>query len=186
MKHDKIREYLPRVLALLFAVGITVLILLNRERVAQFKALGYPGVFLVAMIGSATVIFPVPHLVVIFTMGSVFNPWLIGLAAGAGDTLGELTGYLTGFALEDVAGRWRLYERFEKWMHTNGDLTLFLLALIPNPVFDMASIVGGLSGFPVWRFFLATWLGKTIKAIVFAWGGYYGLSWIARLLGVGQ
>jgi uncharacterized membrane protein YdjX (TVP38/TMEM64 family) len=66
-------------------------------------------------------------------------------------------------------------------MHTNGDLTLFLLALIPNPVFDMASIVGGLSGFPIWRFFVATWAGKTLKAMAFAWAGFYGLQWVVNL-----
>lgn len=168
---------------MLLVVAITALIVINRDRVAEFKALGYPGIFFVAMIGSATVILPVPHLAFTFAMGSVFNPWLVGLLAGSGDTLGEMSGYLTGFALEDVADNFKLYRHFERFMQANGDLTLFLLALIPNPFFDMASIAGGLAGFPVRRFLLATWAGKTIKAILIAWAGYYGLHWLLNLYG---
>ncbi|HEY88198.1 MAG TPA: VTT domain-containing protein [Thermoflexia bacterium] len=171
-----------RVAALLLVAGITVFIVVNREQVAQFAAWGYPGIFLVALVGSATIIFPVPHLALIFALGAVFNPWCVGLAAGLGDTGGELTGYLAGYALDDVLERGKLYARFERWMTNYGDLTLFVLALIPNPFFDLASIIGGLAGFPLPRFLLATWLGKTLKAVGIAWAGYYGVSELAQLL----
>jgi len=177
------RNILLRGGALLFVIAITVLIIANRSRIAAFESLGYPGIFLVSLIGSATVILPVPHIAFTFAMGATFNPWLVGFAAGLGDTLGELSGYLTGFAMEDVAGKAKLYAKFEGWMKANGDLTLFLLALIPNPLFDMASIVGGIDGFPVRRFLLATWAGKTLKAIGIAWAGYYGVQWILGLFG---
>ncbi len=180
---DRVREVLPRAAALLFVVGITVLIALNQDKAEALKVLGYPGVFLLAMMGSATVIFPVPHLAFTFAMGAVLNPWLIGIIAGLGDTIGEMTGYLAGFALEDVADKVKLYARFERWMEINGDLTLFILALIPNPLFDMASMAGGLAGFPLPRFLLATWAGKTLKAIGFAWAGYYGVQWVVDLFG---
>ncbi len=172
-----------RVLALVAVVAITVLIVINRDKVREFEGLGYPGIFLVAALGSATVILPVPHLAFTFTMGSVFSPWLVGLAAGAGDTLGELSGYLAGFALEDVASKARIYHHFERWMKQNGFLTLFILSVIPNPFFDMASMAGGLAGFPLRQFLLATWLGKTIKAILMAWAGHYGIAWVLSLGG---
>ncbi len=172
-----------RFLALVLVIAITVIIVLNRERVREFEALGYPGILLVAAMGSATVVLPMPHLAFTFAMGGVFNPWLVGLAAGVGDTLGELSGYLAGFALEDVANRARIYHYFENWMQKNGMLTLFLLALIPNPVFDLASIAGGLAGFPLRKFLIATWAGKTLKAILVAWAGYYGVAWVLSLGG---
>ncbi|MFP4343371.1 MAG: YqaA family protein [Anaerolineales bacterium] len=178
---ERTRNLLLRGGALLFVIAITVLILVNRDQVRRFEELGYPGIFIIALIGSATVVFPVPHLAFVFAMGSVLNPWLVGLIAGVGDTVGELTGYLTGFALEDVAGRWELYKYFERWMHRAGDLVLFVLALVPNPLFDMASIVGGLSGFPLWRFLLATWAGKTLKFVGIAWAGFLGVRWILDL-----
>jgi len=183
LQENKTLNIIVRTGAMVLVIAITVLVFLNRERVAEFRALGYPGIFLVAMIGSATVILPVPHLAFTFTMGAVFNPWLVGLLAGTGDTCGELSGYLAGFALEDAANNLKIYQHFERWMKMNGDLTLFILALVPNPLFDMASIAGGLAGFPVWRFLLATWAGKTLKAIGVAWGGYYGLQWVLTVFG---
>lgn len=174
------RIALARVLALIFVIVLTVVIVLNRDEVRKFEALGYPGIFLVAGLGSATVILPVPHLAFTFVMGSALNPWLVGLAAGLGDTLGELSGYLAGFALEEVANKARLYAYFERWMRRNGFLTLFVLSVIPNPFFDMASMAGGLAGFPLRKFLLATWMGKTIKAMGIAWAGYYGIAWVLR------
>jgi len=94
-----------------------------------------------------------------------------------------MSGYLAGFALEDVANRARIYRYFERWMEQNGLVTLFLLALIPNPFFDLASIAGGLAGFPVRKFLVATWAGKTLKAIIIAWAGYYGVTWMLSLGG---
>ncbi len=177
------RNIIVRGAALLAVIAITALIVIYRERVAEFATLGLPGIFLVAMVGSATVILPVPHLAFTFAMGSVFNPWLVGLLAGAGDTVGELSGYVAGFAFENVADNLKLYRHFEHWMQVNGDLTLFLLSLIPNPLFDMASIAGGLAGFPVRRFLWVTWAGKTLKSMGIAWAGYYGVQWVVDVFG---
>jgi uncharacterized membrane protein YdjX (TVP38/TMEM64 family) len=177
-----VRNWVTRIGALALTIIVTILIVLNYDHIKDFEAFGYPGIFLVALTGSATVFLPAPHLAFTFAMGGVLNPWLVGLAAGLGDTLGETSGYLAGFALEDAADNLRLYHRFESWMKRYGEVTLFLLALIPNPFFDMASIAGGLAGIPLKRFLLVTWAGKTIKAIATAWAGYYGITWIQGLL----
>ena len=50
--------------------------------------LGYPGIFLVNLIGSASIIFPIPSFVVTFAFGGILNPWLVGLFAGAGCAFG--------------------------------------------------------------------------------------------------
>lgn len=165
------------------AIMLAVALNMDKLKPERFQELGYMGVFLLALIGSSTVILPIPHLAFTFTMGALFNPWVIGLSAGIGDAFGELTGYMAGFALEDIADKYELYKKMESWMRANGDLTIFLLSVIPMPFFDLAAMAGGLLGYPLWRFMLATWCGKTIKAIVAAWGGYYGLTWMAKLIG---
>jgi len=58
--------------------------------------LGYPGIFLVNLIGSASIIFPVPSFIVTFTFGGILNPWLVGIFAGFGAAIGELIGYVVG------------------------------------------------------------------------------------------
>jgi uncharacterized membrane protein YdjX (TVP38/TMEM64 family) len=185
--NPKARLKLLRVLLVLVFVGVTGFVALNPQAVSivRFRGLGYLGAFLMAFVGSTTVILPIPHLAFTFTMGSLLTPWIIGLCAGTGDALGELWGYLAGYAVEDMVEGWKFYPTIEGWMRERGELTVFLMGVVPMPLFDLAGIAGGATGFPVWRFFLATWLGKTIKAIVFAWGGFYGLSWIANLLGLG-
>ncbi len=167
-------------LVLLVAGGLTALALIRPDlfTTEHFRKLGYLGVFLFAFLGSSTVVFPIPHLAFTFTMGSMLSPLLVGLTAGLGDALGELWGYLLGYSLEAKLRSLSIYPRVRSWMERNGALTVFLLALFPVPFFDVAGVIGGSMGFPVWKFFGAAWTGKTIKSLLFAWGGYHSLAWL--------
>ncbi|MGC8857169.1 MAG: hypothetical protein ACP5QU_10270, partial [Anaerolineae bacterium] len=51
---------LLRLLALLAVIAISVGVYLIRDRVGEFAALGYPGIFLVAFLGNATIFLPAP------------------------------------------------------------------------------------------------------------------------------
>ncbi len=183
------KEHPSKLVRVAIIVGLLVfmsVVILNRDKleVSRFRALGYPGVFLLALIGSATVLLPIPHLAFTFTMGAVLNPWLIGLAAGVGDMIGEFTGYLAGYALEEAVSKSRLYQTLERWMRYNGDLTIFVLSALPIPFFDLAAMAGGVVGYPLKHFALATLAGKTFKALLAAWAGHFGVAWVARWLGV--
>ena len=100
-----------RVLALAAVIGITVYIYSIRERVDEFAAYGYPGIFLIMLMANATVILPAPGVAVVFAMGSVFNPILVALAAGTGGAIGELSGYLAGFSGQAVVENTQTYDR---------------------------------------------------------------------------
>jgi len=162
-------------------VSITVAILLFRDRLAEYERYGYLGVFITTLVGSATVVLPVPGLALVYVGGSIWNPILVGLVAGLGDAIGEATGYLAGYAGQGLLENQRLYVRFENWMQRNGFLTILILSAIPNPFFDLAGIAAGASGFPGRWFFLAAWIGKTIKDVTFALAGYYSLSFFTNL-----
>ena len=54
--------------------------------------------------------------------------------------------------------------------------SFFVLAVIPNPLFDIAGITAGVIRFPVWKFLLTAWAGKTLKAILFAGAGRHILQ----------
>jgi membrane protein YqaA with SNARE-associated domain len=104
-------------------------------------------------------------------MGAIFNPFAVALAAGSGATLGEISGYLVGFSGQGVIENKQWYDRISGWMLKFGDLTIFLLALIPNPFFDVAGMVAGALKMPIWRFLIWVWLGKFLKMLAFAYGG---------------
>ncbi len=165
------REHRSRILALVFSLGITAAILLNADHLKDLSHFGYLGVFLIAVLGNATVILPVPSMAVTFAAGGVLNPWIVGLVAGLGEPLGELTGYLAGYGGSAVIEDRVRFEQLKGWMQRRGFLTIFVLSAIPNPLFDLAGITAGMLHYPVGKFLLACWLGKTAKAVAVAFLG---------------
>jgi membrane protein YqaA with SNARE-associated domain len=160
-----------RIIAFVFVLGITAVLFYYRDQVGKFEGLGYPGIFLISLLSNATIILPVPGILVTSAMGTIFNPFWVAIAAGSGSSVGEISGYLLGFSGQGVIENKKWYDRICNWMRKYGDITVFLLALIPNPLFDIAGMVAGALRLPVWRFLVWTWLGKTIKMMAFAYGG---------------
>ena len=171
---------LLRILAVLVVIGITVYIYSIRDRVEEFAVYGYPGIFLIALMANATVILPAPGVAVVFAMGSVFNPLGVAFAAGAGGTIGELTGYLAGFSGQAVVENTAMYNRILPWVKKYGAWVILVLSAIPNPFFDIAGVAAGIAKIPIWQFMLACWVGQTIKMAMFAFAGAYSIEWIAN------
>ena len=144
----------------------------------DFAAYGYPGIFLVALIANATVFLPAPGVAVVFAMGSIFNPFGVALAAGAGGAIGELSGYLAGFSGQAVGERTNIYERINPWVQKFGGWTILILSAIPNPFFDVAGVAAGIAKMSLQKFLFACWIGQTIKMAMFAYAGFYSLEWM--------
>ncbi len=170
------RRALPRILALLLAIVISVVVFALRDRVEQMASLGYPGVFLVSLLGNATLILPVPGLVLVFAMGSALNPLVVGVVAGIGMAIGEMTGYLAGYSGSAIVEDNKHYAQIEQYVHRFGGWVIFLLALIPIPLFDVAGIAAGAIRFPVVWFLVAAGAGKIIKATAVALAGAGSLA----------
>ncbi len=170
-----------RIAALAVAIIVTGVILFFSNRIEELKGLGYLGAFLIMLVGNATVILPVPGVIFVIAMGSTLNPWLVGLCAGPGAALGELTGYLAGYGGAAPLEHMAIYQRFDRWMDRFGPWIIFILAAIPNPVFDMAGLLAGASHMPWWQFLIAAWLGKTLQGIFLAWAGALSLEWVTQL-----
>ena len=174
-------------------ICIRVYIVVFREHIADFKQYGYLGVFLISLTASATVIAFVPSVPVMFALGGVLNPFLVGLTAGVGEAIGELVGYFAGrsghaFFIKGrstITGNSEgLYYQLEKWIRTRGGLALFLSSAVFNPFFSVIGATAGALRFPAWKFFLIVWAGKTVKWTVIALVGYGLLSYLLRLFGV--
>ena len=161
------------------------------EWVQALKGYGYLGAFLISILGGATIIVPVPMLAIVFALGGVMKyTWLVGAAAGLGETVGALTIYMTGYGGGAAFSNSRhgkiqaAYERLMRLMEQRGSLTLFLLSSVINPFFYPAALAAGALRFGVKRYFLICWAGKTIKGMTVAYVGYYGLRGLLRMLGM--
>ncbi|MBA4383833.1 MAG: hypothetical protein C0410_03790 [Anaerolinea sp.] len=160
-----------RGLVLVAVIALSALFFIYRNELQKFGALGYPGIFFISLFSNATLILPVPGVLFTSAMGAVFNPWWVALAAGSGAAIGELTGYLAGFSGQAVIENKKWYERVSGWMKRYGDITIVVMAFVPNPLFDIAGMVAGALRLPLWRYLLMSWIGKTGKMLLFAFGG---------------
>ncbi|MCX6704121.1 MAG: VTT domain-containing protein, partial [Candidatus Woesebacteria bacterium] len=142
-------------LILILSLGFGVLAYFLRNRLIYLQNLGYLGVFIVNLIGSATIILPVPALLTTVVAGTVLNPLLAGIFSAMGSTIGELTGYYTGIGGGGLIEKDKNIQKVEKWMDKYGLWVVFVLAAIPNPLFDLAGIVSGASGIPVRKYLIA-------------------------------
>ncbi|MDK1080458.1 MAG: VTT domain-containing protein [Anaerolineae bacterium] len=177
-KKSKLSTKFLRFVALLIVVAITIFIFSIRDRIEQFSAFGYPGIFIVALLANATVFLPAPGVAVVFASGSIFNPLGVAFAAGTGGAIGELSGYLAGFSGQAVVEKTAIYDRIFPWINKYGLWTVLVLSAIPNPFFDIAGVASGIAKIPILRFLFACWIGQLIKMGLFAYAGYYSLNWI--------
>lgn len=168
--------------SLSFAVLICVVIVLLRSQISRLGNYGYLGAFVVPLLASATVVVPVPGLIIVFTLGAVLNPLLVGVISGVGGTLGETTGYLVGYGGRGAIENIGVYKRVEGWMKRWGPLTLFVLALIPNPFFDVAGAAAGALRVPIWKFWLYGGAGRLVKHTAFAFAGAWGIEFAKRFI----
>ncbi len=149
------------------------------------EILGYPGILFINFIGCASVIFPVPIFAVTFTFGAILNPWLVGLFAGIGSALGELTGYLIGRGGKRIIEKKheKILRRSRKWMERHGAfLIIILFAITPLPD-DVIGILCGVINYDVKKFFFASLTGKIVMNLFLAWGGFLGAQWVLGVFG---
>ncbi len=170
-----------RVIILVAVIALTVILLINRDQIQKLQGYSYPGIFLFSILANATILIPVPGVVFTSAMGAIFNPLLVSIAAGAGAALGELSGYLAGFSGQAVVERSERYERVVRWMEKYGDVTILVLAFIPNPLFDLAGVVAGILKMPVWKFLIFSVIGKILKMMMFAYAGEWVMSIVEKL-----
>jgi len=146
---------------------------------------GYIGIFLISLIGSATIILPLPSVAFVFASGAILNPFLVGVLAGLGAAIGEFTGYALGWGGRKVIkSKWKkLFKRTEDAFQRYGGFWIIILfAVTPLPD-DIVGIIAGTLKYSVKKFFIASLIGKVILHLILAYAGFYGIGWILQYFG---
>ncbi len=169
-------------LVLIVTGGLFYLGKYQPELVKRFVGLGYLGCFVISLISNATVILPVPGILLFVPVVSEFNPVLLGLVGATGGAIGEITGYLAGRSGRGLIRPGKTYARFEGWMKKYGMWGVFAIAAIPLLPVDVAGIIAGVARLPLWRFLLPVWAGKIIKYVALMLLAAWGWQYVSRLI----
>jgi membrane protein YqaA with SNARE-associated domain len=163
------------IFAIAIIVGVVYVYLQNRDIFEELKGYGYAGAFVISVILNATVILPVSNMTVIIALGATLpSPYIVGLAGGIGAAIGEMTGYIVGRSGRGLLAKNKVYARVEGWVKRWGWIAVFVMSIFPF-LFDVVGIIAGAMRMPLWKFFLACWLGRTIVYVFVAYMASLGL-----------
>ncbi len=173
-------------LFVLFTVGLVVASMFLLPFLTDLGPFGYLGGFIINGLSSATVIIPGPGFAAVMVMAKELNPVLLGIAAGLGGTLGELTGYWLGSQGKETVEESRAYRFIERYMRRAGGFIIFAFALIPLLPVDAAGVIAGATRYPIPKFLFYLALGKILMSVAilylaakaFEWAEPY-LKWLA-------
>jgi len=174
----------------LVALGVTILacvaVVYYWNQVIELGSYGYAGLFIISILAGGTVVVPVPGLLLVFTLGSVLSPAIVGAVAGLGEAVGSMAIYLTGYSGRHVfnVDKNGMYNRMAGWLERRGTTAVFINSAIFNPLFYPFTAVAGMLHFGMLRFFIFCWAGKTVKNLVVAYAGYFGLRTLLRYFGL--
>ncbi len=174
------------ILALVIAVVLTVVF--QRDRFTDVESfvdtVGYPGIFLLSLAGSGAIVLPLPSTAAIIIGGIFLTPVYVGLIAGVAEAMGEVTGYALGYSGQGIVEKNRFYKWVERWLQLRGWLAIMLFSAIPNPLFDLLGVAAGVLRYPLKRFLVYTWIGKTVKNVGLAYLGFFGVEWALDLFNI--
>jgi membrane protein YqaA with SNARE-associated domain len=148
---------------------------------------GYFGIFLISLLGAASIFFPVPDSAILFALAgsSLFNPLLLSVAATVGGTVGEFSGYLLGFSGRKTITKCceKNIELFSRLFNRYGTLAIFLFALTPLPD-DLVFIPLGILRYNVVKTFLPAFIGKLLLNLGIVYGGVFFVDFIGDAVGL--
>ena len=172
--------------AIIITILLCVVVIYYWDYIAELQSYGYLGVFVISLFAGSIMVLPIPYVAVVFTMGGVLNPALVGAASGLGASIGAMTIYLTGYGGHSLFKNYNdtIYSRLADWTKRRGSLAVFIMSAVFNPLFIPMAITLGMLRFRLWKFFVLCWAGNTVKSLAIAYAGYLGLRSILNWVGI--
>lgn len=134
----------------------------------------YVAIFLISVIGNVSVIMPVPYIIALAILVVVLpiNPLLVGVSAGFGAAIGELSAWLLGRGtsemIEDTSYGKRLDSLAKLVKKGYGIPLIIFFAATPLPD-DLLLIVLGMVNYNIGYALVACFIGKIILAVGIAY-----------------
>jgi membrane protein YqaA with SNARE-associated domain len=182
-------------------IAICVLLIVYWKYLTQFEIIIYLGLFFTAILAGSPLPIPTPCFVLTFTLGSKFDPFLIGTIASTGAAIGAMLVYfmartgkhfMPNINFTDPANKiyssaiGRFLRRiklphFMALVNRRGAVGVFLFSMFPNPFLMPLLVTTGINRVAAWKIAITAWAGNTVMFVVIAVVGHYGLGSILRL-----
>ncbi|MFC1987219.1 hypothetical protein ACFLVH_01555 [Chloroflexota bacterium] len=207
------RLYLGSGIGILLTVLLIAVTVIFHKEIRNLQAYGYLGVFVVGILCGITIIpTPVLLLVLTFgaILNPLYVGLIAGLGSAIGGITVYLTGAgmetiwskfrvrilvlgrrlgmgndSTKLARSKLWSRWEaFYNRLASWVGGKGGYWVLFIssAMIISPFYFTGMAAGSLR-LGLLRFLLISWAGKSVRYLIVAFAGYYGLSPLLKLIG---
>lgn len=184
---DWLRRKIIPLATLAVIIVISLLIFFYRpdeETIRELHRYRYLGAFLISLLGNASVLLPgivLPLLtglgLMLYPSTGIAGPIIVGLVGAAGAAMGEIMGYMAGYSGRAIIGKQQMGQRLVNWVGRRGLVaTIFVLSMVPL-FFDLVGIAAGVLRFPLWKFILLCWAGRTVLYSAVVVGVAVGWRW---------
>ena len=145
-------------------IAVVSAVVLWETLIAQ-KSLGQTGlgsIFLVSMLSHMTIVARDMFVPMLLSLSSSYNPLLLGIFAGWGGALGDVSAYFLGWGIgESIRDEQRRNEdHLTRWIKRHGLWAVLLFAVTPLPDTPIL-ILAGSSQLPFKKLLLVQGIGKT-------------------------
>lgn len=173
---NTLKKRLLYVFIFVFSTLLLILPLYFKDQLHYLGAFGLFGLFLINLLGSATIFVPAPVILSVGVAGNIYNPLIVALVSSLGSSLGESTGFLFGHSTRELFklkhDHKLLYKFFIHIFHKHGAIVIILFSIIPNPLIDGIGIFAGFTGYSLKKFILLVFIGRLIRNIFVAYLGH--------------
>ena len=161
------------VIAIVMLFGIVAF--LATDLIKQYASVTYLSIVLICFFSNATVLLPAPSTFIVIEYACLLNPLLVAVCGGLGAALGEMTGFLVGSHSKQIfsktATKKTCMSRMLRWIEVKFSkhpyIVLLIFSIIPLPLFDVIGIIAGAVKLKPIKFLIVTFIGKTIKMVLY-------------------
>jgi membrane protein YqaA with SNARE-associated domain len=132
-------------------------VFMNKSSLEDYRLM---GVFLAALFSHLTIIARGLFAPLFLSLTEFYNPVTLGLTAGLGGALGELTAYYWGLGIRETLNPDGRKDPLPKWAEKYGLIIALIFASSPLPDTPIMLLAGSIR-FPLWKLMLIQMTGKT-------------------------
>ncbi len=158
----------------IFLVALNIAVYFAPIDYGGFTSFAYLGAFIVCFLANALIAIPIPYIPIVAHIGATAAlPWLVVVLGALASVLGESVAFVAGRAEQGIVSEHAVYRRVHRVAERPllAGAVLFLFAVPPNPIFDVAGLAAGAVGVPYRVFFLAVFAARLIRLAVIVWLG---------------